>query len=329
MARKPKAAKAETSALLAALKFVNVAQLSEGTIFQTHLKITGEWVIAFNGVLSACSRVPITLTACPHSALFIDALARCGNEFTLSQLDASKLAIQTPKFKAFVPCVHIDILANIPPDPPIAVINDELAKGFAAVYMQPYDGDKRIISDTLLLRSGSVIGTDGVVLLEYWHGIDLPQLVVPKSFAKAVWNALGPRTLVKLGFSSYSVTVYFDDGSWLRSQLYNEEWPNLDRVLNVQTNAMPVPKDLFEGLRHVAPFTESAVLFGHNKLQSHNTDFAGASYVVDGLPQGPSFNAKRLLELEPHMQRVDFTTDQKIARFFGERIRGAICGMDF
>lgn len=326
MARKPTKSKPDVSVLFEALKFVNVAQVNDGTPLQTHVKISGGWVVAFDGIVSAGSPVPIDLTACPHSKRLTEALGLCGNEFTISQLDESKLCIQTAKFKAFVPCLHVDTLATVPPDAPCAAINDELAVALDAVHMQPHENDKRIIADTLLVRSGSALGTDGVVLLEYWHGIDLPQLIIPKQFALAICKTKKP--LSKLGFSPYSVTVYFDDNSWLRSQLYIEQWPNVDNILNVQTNPFNIPPDFFEGLRHVIhACNDTSVLFSHNRLHSHESEVVGASYIVDGLPAGPCFSARRLLELEHFMKQVDFTSDRNVARFFGNNVRGAIVGM--
>jgi hypothetical protein len=128
-----------------------------------------------------------------------------------------------------------------------------------------------------------------------------------------------------LGFSAGSVTFWFEDGSWIRTQQYQEKWPNTDRVLNVASDPSPIPPTFYHGLDAVAPFVEdNRVYFGENLLCTHYEGNSGASYEVEGLPNGPIFNLKYLRIIEPHVKSIDFVGVEGTSFFFGDKIRGAI-----
>ena len=64
------------------------------------------------------------------------------------------------------------------------------------------------------------------MLMEAWHGLDLPPNVpLPKQFVAALVKQ--KKNLTGFGFSRSSATFYFEDGCWLRTQLYSDEWPDV------------------------------------------------------------------------------------------------------
>ena len=83
-ARRAKATAVNPAAsLLAALKFVAVAQKKAGTVQQQFGMISGNWAAASNGVLTIATKVEEDLTACPHTYQLIDALSKVGDLVTL------------------------------------------------------------------------------------------------------------------------------------------------------------------------------------------------------------------------------------------------------
>lgn len=331
MAPRGKRAKAadKTSAsseLVKALKFVALAQKEVGQAYQTHVMLAHNQAVAFDGTIAAGHRIEEDIFACPHTLRLIDALAKCGETLSVTQLDNDKLSIKSDKFKAFVPCVGKDMLATVAPDPPCAVIDDRIKKGLEVVSVLASDNAQHVVTASILLRAGSMVATDRHTMLEYWHGIDLPPgIALPKAGATAVLKANKP--LAQFGFSSNSVTFYFEDGSWIRSQLYSEPWPNVDNVLNVTSNPWPLPETFYKGLDAVASFSEDGnVHFKPNLLRSHNSEHTGASYEVIGLPSGPVFKAKQLKIIQPYVKTIDFIGKDGKAFFFGDNVRGAIVG---
>lgn len=332
MAPRGKRAKAadKTSAsseLVKALKFVALAQKEVGQAYQTHVILAHNQAVAFDGTIAAGHRIEEDIFACPHTLRLIDALAKCGETLSVTQLDNDKLSIKSDKFKAFVPCVGKDMLATVAPDPPCAVIDDRIRKGFEVVGSLASDAAQHVVSSSILLQGGSMLATDRQVMLEYWHGIDLPPgIVIPKAGAAAVVKA--GKALAQFGFSSNSVTFYFEDGSWIRSQLYSEPWPDVSRVLNVKSNPWPLPEAFYKAVEAVTSFSENGNLyFCGNVLRSHATDGIGASYEVVGLPNGPVYKAKHLKIIQQHVKTIDFVGVNGIAYFFGDSVRGAITGV--
>lgn len=325
---KPKGEPAEqpTSAFVDALKFVAVASKEVGAPNETHVTLSNQWAVSFNGVLAAGHRIVEDIYAAPHNLRLIDALSKCGENLAITQLDNGRLSLKSSKFRALVPCIDPLLLQSATPDPPVAAIDDRLKAALEAVGVLASEGAQHVVTASVLLKSGSVIATDRHIMFEAWHGIDLPPgLVLPKSAIGALTKKA--KKLARLGFSASSVTFYFEDGSWIRSQLYSEPWPDVSRVLDIKCNPWPVPPEFFTALNAVASFSEDEnVRFDAGVMRSHDTDAAGASYEVAGLPKGPMFNAKRLKLIEPYAKTIDFFAAGGTAMFFGDNMRGALVG---
>jgi len=332
MARKPRQPKAsiEPNPFVEALKFCSVVLSDKGTPNETHILLNNKTATAFNGILGTGHLINEEIYAAPNNKLMIDALSKCGQNLSITQLDSNRLSIKSDKFKAIVPCIDPVLLSAIQPDNPIGEINENLKLGLEAVYVLVNDNAQDIHLCSILLKANSVISTNGALLFEYWHGIDLPTLIIPKSFAQSLSNI--NKKLVQFGFSENSFTVWFEDNSWIKTQLFNKTWPNVDEILNKTANPFPVPSELWEGLDAVTPFSEDGLVYFDNELiRSHENDGVGASYKVTGLPKGPKFTAKNLALIKPYAKQIDFlaqgtTQNTTMLMFFGDNIRGCMLG---
>lgn len=332
MARKPKTTKQEpkSSSFLEALKFIGLITKDIGIPSETHVRLQSNWATASNGVLALGCPIDQDLYCCPQNRLFTEALSKCGEHFSLTQLDESRLTVKSNKFKAIIPCLDPTLVNVIGPDDPIAAIDNRLKEAFEVVSTISIENGQQIYNSSVLLNGNSLIATDGKVIIEYWHGIDLPSgSPIPK-------NLLGPLTkisknLTRFGFSNSSVTFWFEDRSWIKSQLYAEEWPDTSSILNRPSNAFAVPKDFYIGLDAIKGFTDSSVFFGPGIVRSHDSDAVGASYAVEGLPAGPVFNLKQLLMIKPYAETIDFLVpgpfSGNMLLWFGKNVRGAISGI--
>lgn len=318
--------KAPDSSLLSALKFIGLITKEIGTPSETHVRLQSNWATASNGILALGHPINFPFDCCPQNKLLIEALSKCVNEIQFKQLE-NRFSIQSGKLKATVPCLSPELVNCIGPDAPIAVIDNRLKEGFEAVGMSTIENNSQTIYNASILLNGqSIVGTDGKVLIEYWHGIDLPKgLPIPKNVIAPLLKS--NKTLAKFGMSKTSVTFWYDDNSWIKSQLYAEEWPDVSAILDQPSKQAPVPKDFFDGLDAIKGFTDSAVYFGAGMVRSHQDDVIGASYEVPGLPAGPIFNLKQLLMLKSHMETVDFQVDRSMLLWYGKNSRGAVSGI--
>jgi hypothetical protein len=332
MAKQVKNANSPSANLIAALRFVNLAQKKNGNAMQTHCSIANNCIIATDGIITAGHKIAEDLTAKPHTLQLIEALENC-NEVAIAQLEDS-LSIKSGKFQAYIPCLA-EPLPSSYPDYPCAEINNKLRDGFNAIEFLAQEKAKELVTGTMLLTAHSMFSTNKFLLLEYYHGIDLPpNMVIPLNFVYAICET--SKNLCKFGFSVRengiinSITFWFEDDSWIKTQLFQEQWPDIAKILNVPTNRTSLYPGFYDAIEAVAPFsgkTES-VYFRKDLMKSHKDDKQGAAFEVIGLPEGMRFNYKFLKMIKPFTGNVDFLTHKDKVYFSnGENVRGCLMGM--
>jgi hypothetical protein len=333
MPRPSKKAQSQAAAKLAeALNFVAPCYKDGGLPFQAHARVAGKWMTATDGTLTAGHPIEEEFAACPHIARFIDALNKAGKTLAITENDNGTLLLKGDKIRAVVPCIPGGDLPQVMPDPNIATIDDRIKEGFAKLLPLTVTEGDRVVEVSILVRANSMFSTNAYVLFEYWHGIDLPPgIVVPKSFAAAI--ASSTKKLTGFGFSAKSVTFYFEDGAWYKSQIFEEEWPDIDKLFDFPQYPAPVPEGLFEAVKAIDSFSkDGAVHFHDEKLKTTYDNYQdigspvyGATYDVPGLQGGHSFTAKLLRLIEPVCAKLDYTSNEDRAFFFDDaNVRGTI-----
>lgn len=333
MARKPTKVKT-ANPFLEAIQFVGTALKEQGTAYETHIYINNNWAISNNGILAIGTPISWPSLTTPNYFQFANALAKCGNDWEIAviapPLDAdptlshqSKLRISQGKFKAFVPCIDPVQIAMPTVDAPIAVINNNFRKALEAVAMLANDNGQSVIEASILMNGQSIVGTDRILIIEYWHGCDLPPgLALPKAFAVALCKI--SKNLKAFGFSANSATFYFEDDSFIKTQLFADSWPDINAIMERGSNPQPVPKGLWDAVKAVESFSpDNLVHFDAGILRSHSDSNAGASFEVSGLPKGPIFNIKYLKLIEGLATSIDFFAGNA-TMFFGDSVRGAV-----
>lgn len=333
MARPKKPSTTISNRLLEAITFLSSITKDEGSPQETHILIQNNTATAFNGILAAGVLIEEDFIAAPHNDTLVTALKKCGKEtYSITQLDLNKLSVKAGKFRALVPCIDPALLSFPIPDNICAIIDDRLRDGLAALEVIKTDNAQRVVTQSFLLNGQSIIATDSKIIMEYWHGINLPSgLAIPKAVMPAIIKA--NKKLSGFGFSQSSVTFYFEDNSWIRSQLYAEQWPNVGRLLDRQSFPLDVPKGLWEAVDAVEPFTEhGTVYFNKGLLQSHHEADKGATYEVPNLPEGPAYAVKYLDIIKDVADKVDFCIKDNgmngyLMMFYSKCVRGIVAGV--
>lgn len=318
--------KAADNPLLSALRFVELAQQKEGAPYQTHCRITPHGIVAYDGVIAA--GIPHTdelPEVCPNTYNLIHALDRARGSIAVTVEDG-KMTIKASKFTAVVPVMSPLDLQYVTPDAAQYPLTDDFRDAATKASVYTKEGAQTVVAASVLTRNGSLVGTNGNVVVEAWHGIPTPPgLVIPKRFIDQL--AKLKKKIAHFGFTDTTLTIWFDDGCWLKTQLYSEPWPNIDMILAYTDTAIPqdIPKDFWEGVNTIEPFAqENRIYFSDKGIRSNQHVGVGADYNVKGLPDGQSYNIKYLLALEKLTNKWDFTGNDRVAVFFGDRIRGAI-----
>lgn len=318
-ARKPTSEKPnDAQSLLEALRFISVSQHTQGTPVQTHCRISNKTVIGFDGGITAGHFIDDVLSVCPHTTMLINALAKCTGAIAITELDSGKLSVKSGKFKALIPCVPFDDLPAIEPDAPIATLTDDVKRALAAVAPLAQDGGQEPFTCAVLLKAGTAVATNRAVVLESFHGIDLPPVLIPKASVVAICKQ--SKKLTQFGFSDNSATFYFEDDSFIKTQLFLDRFPDYERILNIESNAWPMPVGFYDALDTVAGFSQGKIVyFRDGNVCSHLIDSEGATYGVEGLPKDTAFNAEYLKLIKPHCHKMHFNANDKgLSLFFSE-----------
>jgi len=331
MARQPRSKSTENkSSLLQAMEFVSCVCEKVGAPFETHVGLKNKWAIAFNGVVAAGAPIEQDIYCYPHTIDLVTALSKCEESFSLTQLDNERLSIKSGKFKAIVDCLEPQLMQEAFPDPQIVGINNKFKEAVEAVGVLASENAQHVLTASVLMNGQSVISTNRTMLFEYWHGLDLPPNVpLPKEFVKAL--ASQKKNLIGFGFSNCSATFYFEDGCWLRTQLYAAEWPDVSRILNIEANLWNIDPNFFKALDAVSSFSDDGnVYFDTNLLMSH-PDNMGWSYECSGLPKGVVYPIKQLEMMKPYVKKIDFNAtgvnnNSYCLKFEGDVCRGVISG---
>ncbi len=302
--------------LLTAIAFVEGA-CGDDADFKMHVRMANGYMIAYDGSVAAGHPIEEDLQLCPHLKRLKEAASRAGATMSLSAQDNGRLSIAGDVARFTVPCLPGASLYPVMPDPSIAVLDDRLKAAFAAVHSLAKDEADTIHEQSVLLRSQTVVGCNGKLVFEAWHGIDLPPgLGIPHKAAKLI----SKQVPVLTGFGwdeGRSVTFWFENGAWIKTQLMAERWPDIDTVLNKPAYYSDAPPALFDALKAVLSFSEDgAVHFNEDKLKSTYASAGaegvpyGAAYDVPGLVKGSSFTGNLLKLAEPYAKQIDYTTHE-------------------
>jgi len=260
-----------------------------------------------------------------HALNFLAAVKQCGNQDVSLTLTENHLIIKAPKFT--VSLERIDDMPTIEPDKPLVPLGQAFIDTLKLVAPFSVEEAKKVVLASLLVKDGCVSSSDSIVVTQAHHGFNLPEMVLPKSFVAALINL--DKEVTQFGYSGTSCTIWFADGSWVKTQLYAESWPDIDTILNKKCNPQPLNEDFHKALVAIQPFSKSGnVYFEDGCLRSHRDLSEGASHEVVGIQKGPCFNIKELRKVESFIDIIDFYS-HNAAFFFSKdrKTRGAIMGV--
>lgn len=315
--------------MLAELKFVVGAVAKKDYLPElTHFCIENGTVRGYNGTLALCTPIPFDISCKPKAVPLVQAIRNCTDTIALSMTAAGRLSIKSGSFKAFVECIEGPTNHMEPEGERITIDGAALLQAVKAV--SPFMGDdaSRPWSNGVLLKGKSAFATNNVIVVEYWTGVDFPIVVnIPRPAIREILRIDEPPEFAQ--FNDRSFSLHYSNKRWIRTQLLETEWPDLSRILDVESKQQPVNPQLFAGLEVIKPFADKMgrITFHEGTVCTSLVEGEGAKYEVDGLTFQGSYNVEMLASLAGIAQTIDFTTYPKPCIFFGDRLRGAIIGM--
>jgi hypothetical protein len=338
---KPKKSKPVASKLLQAMQFLSVCQDSKGNDAQTHCSLQDHNAIAFDGVIAAGIRIDEDLNACPQTEKMVMALTRCGANFAITQLSPEMLQVRSDEFEAYIPCVKRERLPAVNPYAPSLRVSDSLIQAITAVAPLTSEKGDALEAASIQICSNSVLATDRSMVMEVWHGLNLPVegFLLPKVAAVALGKI--KKSLVGIGFKPTleclfgkeveyaSLTFWFEDQSWFRTNLFKGKWrEDAVKLLKLPSaNVKPIPATFFETVAKVAPFSQDGKMYCEpTRVNSHSGDQMGAgmSLPVEHGPSNKVYKTKNLMLVGKHCNTMDESQGSNFTMFYGGNVRCAV-----
>ena len=300
------------------------------------LPLQNNTLVAFDGKLAAGMTIESDLPPiCAHTFRLTRAMERVGNKHTLAYIDG-QLVIANGKFRAIVPTIDGDLIQFVQPDPSMYPIDDDWKVAAVKACTFVNENASEVVSSAIMtLPDQSFVGTNRHVILQVAHRNKFPPfLVIPKMFITALEKVKKP--LHRFGFSDTSLTIWFEDGSWLKTQLFSEGYPaeQTQAIVDQLNPAAPVeiPAGFFEGVAAVADFSDNEwtkVYSDEGELRSHKlSDARATTFQCKGVPAGLIVNPAYMKQLEPLVTSVDWDTEARLKgrlyAFFGPYLRAAV-----
>jgi hypothetical protein len=323
----PRKSKSDENTLLTALQFAETVQPKRSTVAAfSHVRLFGNRLSAQGPVLSASVGIQEDIECCPDGQKFVQALKQCPEAVNLTLLPTRELSVKSGNFQATIPCIDQANIPAIAADPRRIDVEVHFQTALERVGEISNERSKIILYSSLILLQGSVIATNGEVIMECWHGSNSPERsIVPKLFVSALRRTRG-KTLYSLGWSSESLTAYLPGDAWLKTRLpVDPDMPDLQSFLNLPCTPTPAPLGLWAAVDRLAPFSnDGRIYFREEGVCTDRYQTDGAINLCEGLPTGLSFPISALQLVAPHAETLAFNVTEKMSYFFGKNVRGAL-----
>lgn len=314
--------------MIDALKFVQGAVSTKDMVpAMKYFRIEEGTVRAFNGILALCSPIDLDMACSPLATPTVKAITQCENVVSIGLTKANRLRIESGPFKTFVPCIEEPIPTHTPLGDGFEFDGEAFIVALKALL--PFVGSdaSREWANGILLRGQSAIATNNVCLVEYWLGFTMPHTMnIPLPAIKEILRIKEPPVFASC--DGNSLTLFYGEGKWLRTQLYSTSWPDFERVFNQPGELQTLPDTLFDALKAIKPFAEKRPLihFCEGRIKTTLSDEDGAAYSVPGLPESGAYLLSMLELLEGVAERANFASYPNPVPFQGGLIRGVILG---
>lgn len=319
--------------MLNSLKFVQGAVGRKDFIPELkHFKIASGFVHSFDGVIALCSPIPLDIECMPKAVPFIKAISNCGEQVALVLRDNGKLNIKSGKFTVNIDCLTEDYPFTYPTGEEVKLDNIGFIKAIKT--LEPFIGNdaSRMWSNGILFNGHSAFATNNVIIVEHWLGVEFPiKCNIPIQAVRELVRINEEPTSIQ--YDSNTITFHFKGDRWLKTSQYSVEWPDINKLLNVESNCIPLDSEFFSALEHVKPFVGDMgqIYINNNVISTSNEESEGARYELSnslGEWVNGVYQIQMLEKLKGVADVIDLTMYPSPSMFYGgSAIRGAIVGM--
>jgi DNA polymerase III sliding clamp (beta) subunit (PCNA family) len=328
--------------MLKELKFVQGAVAKKDFMpAMTHFAITvddkGGFVRAYNGVLALGSPLAFDIPCTPKASQLVPAIANAPGTITLSMTDAKRLRVAGEKgYRRFVDCVE-ETSAHAEPEGERVEFDGQVVLNVLKK-VEPFIGNdaSRAWSNGVLLSGSSAYATNNVTLIQCWltngeRPVTLPFVVnLPRAAVLEMLRLNEAPTHAQM--TTNSMTFHYSGRRWLRTQLLETKWPDMDRIFGDHTpsRAKPLDPALFDALERLESSGDKmgrVFVEGDRVFTKDDQQVERGSMDVPGLGMHGIYQISMLKLLQGTATHADLGTYPAPCIFYGDMLRGAIIGM--
>lgn len=316
--------------LIEALKFVQGAVAKKDPLpILTHFSIRENRVKGYNGSVTISSPIPLDLDCQPKAIPFVKAIQTAEDTVQLALTSTGRLTVKSGKFRVHVECSP-EPFPDVEPSGEFCEIKPGLIAALKVLEPLIAEDASRPWARSIMLKDGSLYATNNVAMVQYWIGHDLPGVMC---ISHLVVNELIriKQDPIGIQYDSNSITFHYPDGKWLRAGLILDTWPDVERILGLDSNQTAIPEEFFPALEKLAPFAnaERDIWFSEHGVTTSRDSGEEAAVTIPGweTPIG-WFNLDVMRMLSGLADSFDFTLYPSPVMFsgMGGALRGAIAG---
>lgn len=337
-ARGRKPAKNETAAaLISALKFGSVLKAPTTTSIEqaNYAWLNSGYAIMFDGVVAAGHPIPADIAGYPHTKLLLEALENTEKKFELTVHNNGMFEINSDKYQAVVHSLDYGKVIPTSPDPSQGGFERPtqfIAALEAALKVTVETGDV-VTYSAINFGPHILTATNGKATIQYLHGNSLPPVTIPRQFAAAIVKAGKEPKGLGVSPNWDSLTVWYEDGSWLRTNLYrSEDWPaSINERINELVDTRPahlepIPVKMWAAFKALLPFADddNRIIVRPGIVQTHLDRSIGASLELTEMAFRFDIDGKIFTSLETMAATYGLMEDGEVLAFEGENVRGFV-----
>ena len=320
--------------MLDALRFVAAAIAKKDYVPElTHFKIKDGRVTGYNGHFWLSSDIDVDLDIHPNAEKLLAAIRACEGTIALNMTPAGRLAVRSGKFRSYVECLPEQPQGIALPEGDAIDLGPNFLTGIKRLAPIMGIDASRPWAMGIKIFGQSMLATNNIMLVEYWHGTDLTVDIVIPSLAVNELLRIGEAP-TKIQATDTSISFWFGEKRWMRSNLIaGNQWPT-ETVMKVmcapEGNQTTIPEDLKAAVDTLKPFLgENGSLYLTPETIStsrHDGDGTTIDLAMPGVTETQAYHQKQLALLCDVAQTIDWASYPRPCMFRGERLRGAIVG---
>ena len=276
----------------------------------SHFCIAKKRIQGANGSVAIDAPIDLEIEAVVHADRFLAAVDACDGEPKMRFTDGGRLVLERKPFRAMLPVLP---LAEFPISEPSKGKRFKL-KGSVIDTLKillPFMGDDAAAThrwtSSLLFHEGAAYATNSAMMASLPcktidQSVELPHHAVDELIRIA-------ETPEEYCFDETSITFFWKEGRWLRSQLLVEKWPikMATELLKFKIKPAPLPPNLLASIKRIIPFCADpkfpVIFFKENGVSTAPGEVQAE--INDYRLEASAFHAENLI---PMLERIDRMT---------------------